>query len=173
MFILFSHRKWWQRLFSRSPQPLPPATDDVEMQAEEEDMKIEEYASSPRLSRPPILSTDDPMSSEVAVIPSQSTDHQLALPDSGVSSSDSSSDDVSTHSVEGEGRHIPQDRKWATRWYWQFLVLIVRTFRESRHNLLSFLNVVQAVLLAIVSGLVWFQVPKLERSISDGYGYVS
>ncbi len=169
---LFSHRKWWQKLFSRSPKPLPPAIDDVEMQAEV-DVKIEEYASSPRLSRPPTVSVDDPLNPDVAVISSKSTVNHLALPDSGLGSSENSSETVSTHSNEGEGRHIPQDRKWATRWYWQFLVLIVRTFRESRHNLLSFLNVVQAVLLAVVVALVWFQVPKIERSISDGYGYVS
>ena len=137
----------------------------------EEAVQIEEYASSPRLPRP-----QTHILSEVQILSSPPED-------SGVGSSDNSSQDdkdtLSTTSSTDEkeevvgSKHIPLDRKWATRWYWQFLVLTVRTFRESRHNLLSALNVIQALLLAIVCALIWFQVPKVEQSISDGYGYVS
>ena len=156
-------RKWWQRLFSRrSPKPLPPP-EDIET------VQIEEYASSPTVPRKdlPTLSATNPITPP---------------DDSGLDSSESSQDDkdevetLSTTSSTSNGQklhNIPVDRKWATRWYWQFLVLTVRTFRQSRHNLLAPLNLVQAVLLAIVCALIWFQVPKVEASISDGYGYVS
>ena len=163
-------RKWWQRIFRLlKPLPPPPQNDDVEKQFEEA-VQIEEYASSPRLPRP-----QTHMVSEVQVLSSPPED-------SGVGSSDSSSQDdkdtlstsSSTEKEEEVGsRHILLDRKWATRWYWQFLVLTVRTFRESRHNLLSALNVIQALLLAVVCSLIWFQTPKVEQSISDGHGYVS
>ena len=155
VFILFSHRKWWQKLFSRSPQPLPPAS-----------APIKEYTSSPQLPRSPTVYAVNPLSPEIVDKPSSPPDNLSALPDN-------SSDDVSTHSIEGEGRHIPQDRKWATRWYWQFLVLIVRTFRESRHNFLSSLNLIQSLFLAIACALVWFQVLKVEENINDAFAFVS
>ena len=64
-------------------------------------------------------------------------------------------------------------RKWPTSWSWQLLVLIVRTFRQSRHVILSKLNLIQTILLAIISSIIWFQVPQDERSIVDRNGYVS
>ena len=64
-------------------------------------------------------------------------------------------------------------RKWPTAWWWQLLVLIVRTFRQSRHVITSKLNCVQAILLAVVVSFVWFQVSDDTRSINDRYGYVS
>ncbi len=155
-------------MFSRS---LPPP-DDVENQVPEDEVKIEEYASSPQLPRPQVLSSINPSAPEIIA---DRVESPANVSDSGVNSTDSNSnvDTVSTHSTEEGERFIPQNRKWATRWYWQFLVLMVRTFRQSRHDLLSPLNVLQAVLLSIVVALVWFQVPKLEPNISDGYGYVS
>ena len=63
-------------------------------------------------------------------------------------------------------------RKWPTPWHWQLLVLTVRTFRQSRHALLSKLNIIQTVLMAIVISLIWFQIPEEEASIRDRYGYV-
>lgn len=63
-------------------------------------------------------------------------------------------------------------RKWPTPWHWQLLVLTVRTFRQSRHVLLSKLNIIQTVLMAVVISLIWFQIPEDEASIRDRYGYV-
>ncbi len=123
------------------------------------------------MPRPAILSATNPSTPEIVI---DRVESPANVSDSGVNSTESNSESASTHSIEEKGgRAIPQDRKWATRWYWQFLVLIVRTFRQSRQEILSIINVFQAVLLAIVCALVWFQVPKVERSISDGYGYVS
>lgn len=66
-----------------------------------------------------------------------------------------------------------KERRWPTPWYWQFLVLTVRTFRQSRHVILSPYNFVQTLLIAAVVSLLWFQVPLEEESISDRYGAVS
>ena len=66
-----------------------------------------------------------------------------------------------------------KERKWPVPWYWQFMVLTVRTFRQSRHILLSKYNIIQALCLSVLVSLVWFQVPRVEESISDRYGVVS
>ena len=121
-------------------------------------MRIEEYMSSPKLPGKASLSALNPLS-ELPAEPSSSETQP---------SSESSSES------EGEGgRKIFKARKWPTRWYWQFLVLLVRTFRQSRHVILSKFNLVQTVLLTIVSSIIWFQLPNIEDSISDRYGYVS
>jgi hypothetical protein len=74
---------------------------------------------------------------------------------------------------EDTGANSAGYRKWPTSWSWQLLVLIVRTFRQSRHVILSKLNLIQTILLAIITALIWFQVPEDERGINDRLGYVS
>lgn len=122
-------------------------------------MRIEEYASSPRLPRngSPALFAFNPLSE----VPLESEDE----PSLSESSSESGGDE--------SGEKIFKVRKWPTRWYWQFLVLLVRTFRQSRHVILSKLNLVQTIILTAVASIIWFQLPKHEDSISDRYGYVS
>ena len=63
-------------------------------------------------------------------------------------------------------------RKWPTSWWWQLLVLVVRSFRQSRHVITSKLNSLQTVLLAVVVSLIWFQVPEDTSSVNDRFGYV-
>ena len=64
-------------------------------------------------------------------------------------------------------------RRWPTHWYWQFLVLTVRTFRHARRTILSVLRMIQTLFLAVICSLLWFQVPYEEQHIFDRYGYVS
>lgn len=121
-------------------------------------MRIEEYASSPKLPRnsSPAFFAFNPLSE----VPLESEGD----PPYSESSSESGGDN---------GEHIFKVRKWPTRWYWQFLVLLVRTFRQSRHVILSKLNLIQTFILTAVASIIWFQLPKHEDSISDRYGYVS
>lgn len=81
---------------------------------------------------------------------------------------DMSDDDKSADSFV----HPSLSRKWPTPWYWQLAVLIIRTFRQSRHVILSKLNMLQTVLIAIIASMLWFQIPDDEESIGDRYGYV-
>ena len=124
-------------------------------------LKIEEYPSSPRLPGKAPLSALNPVSELPAVETSSSESEP-----SSESSSESGGDD-------GGNNKAFKVRKWPTRWYWQFLVLLVRTFRQSRHIILSKLNLLQTVILTIVASVIWFQLPNHEDSIADRYGYVS
>ena len=121
-------------------------------------LKIEEYPSSPRLPGKAPLSALNPVS-ELPIETSSSESEP-----SSESSSESGGDEGSSKAFKV--------RKWPTGWYWQFLVLLVRTFRQSRHIILSKLNLLQTVLLTIVASVIWFQLPNHEDSISDRYGYV-
>ena len=69
--------------------------------------------------------------------------------------------------------HWSRHRKWPTPWYWQLMVLTVRTFKQSRHVILSKLNCVQTMAIALVVSVIWFQIPCDEKSIPDRLGFVS
>lgn len=124
-------------------------------------LKIEEYASSPRLPGKGNFSALNPLSE----VPLETNSSSETVEPSSESSSESGGD--------GGSRKAFKTRKWPTSWYWQFLVLLVRTFRQSRHVILSKLNLTQTLLLTIVSSFIWFQLPHHEDSIADRYGYVS
>ncbi|CAB3976536.1 ABC transporter G family member 14 isoform X3 [Paramuricea clavata] len=68
------------------------------------------------------------------------------------------------------GFHLDHGDKWPTSFWTQFFVLSHRTFKQSLPIILSKLNLVQNLLLAIIIGLIWFQVPHEEESISDRRG---
>ena len=127
----------------------------------EDKVEIEEYPSSPRLPGKASMSTTNPLSSD------------LPLESSSLENSKEPSSESSSESGGDEGQKLFKVRKWPTRWYWQFLVLLVRTFRQSRHIILSKLNLVQTILLTVVSCIVWFQLPNHEDNIPDRLGYVS
>ena len=143
---------------------------ELEREGEEKDMssfkqmngmRIEEYASSPRL---PQNGSHFSAFNPLFELPAESAMPEADLP-SSESSSESGGDD--------SGQRLYKVRKWPTAWYWQFLVLLVRTFQQSRHVILSKLNLVQTLIMTAVASIIWFQLPKHEDSISDRYGYVS
>ena len=112
-------------------------------------VKIEEYASSPRLPRKAQISALNPIAE---------------LSDESCMSETEPSSESSSDSGGDSGQDHFKVRKWPTRWYWQFLVLLVRTFRQSRHVILSKLNLIQTIILTAVTSIVWFQLPKHEDS---------
>ncbi|KAL9969972.1 hypothetical protein ACROYT_G022267 [Oculina patagonica] len=58
---------------------------------------------------------------------------------------------------------------WATSFWTQFTVLLQRTFKQSLPDILSKLELIQNLLLALIVSVVWFQLPYKEESIVDRY----
>ncbi|XP_074625130.1 uncharacterized protein LOC141883522 isoform X2 [Acropora palmata] len=58
---------------------------------------------------------------------------------------------------------------WATSFWTQFTVLMSRTFKQSKPDILSKLSLIQNIMLAVVTALIWFQTPYIEESIADRY----
>ena len=131
--------------------------------SENDNLEILEYPASPRL-----LHRTSPVVNPLAdskQLSESLADSTKQLSESPELSSNSGSDlDTLT------GR---RNRKWPTPWYWQFMVLTVRTFRQSRHVILSKLRISLIIAVAIICSVVWYQVPHVEESITDRYALVS
>lgn len=63
-------------------------------------------------------------------------------------------------------------RKWPTSMWMQIKVLTERNFIEAKHRMLSKLNWIQTVALAIIAGLIWFQPKRTEETIEDIRGWM-
>ncbi|XP_072356839.1 uncharacterized protein [Scyliorhinus torazame] len=57
------------------------------------------------------------------------------------------------------------DRKWASSYFTQYRTLTSRNFKQQRAVILSWLNIVQTFTMAIIPGVIWWQIPKVEDQI--------
>ena len=48
----------------------------------------------------------------------------------------------------------------------------MRNFQEARPRILSRLNLLLTVVLALLAGLVWFQAERTEESVADFQGWI-
>eukprot|EP00127_Corallochytrium_limacisporum_P001713 Clim_evm50s77 gene=Clim_evmTU50s77 len=61
---------------------------------------------------------------------------------------------------------------WEATWFEQVCILSSRSFIQSKGEFLSVLNFSQALALSVVVGLLWYNVPRVEESISDRAGLI-
>jgi len=63
-------------------------------------------------------------------------------------------------------------KKWNTSYLTQLKVLMHRAMRNSRSAIFTPLNFVKSIVLGLISGLVWFQLPEGEKYVADRSGLV-
>jgi len=64
------------------------------------------------------------------------------------------------------------EKKFNTSWLTQFRVLLHRSMKNSRSAILTPLNLVKAVCLGTIVGLLWFQMEDTEKIVVDRAGYL-
>ncbi|KAL8171955.1 LOW QUALITY PROTEIN: hypothetical protein V2J09_023759 [Rumex salicifolius] len=58
-----------------------------------------------------------------------------------------------------------ETEKWATTWYQQFTVLLERGIKERKHEAFSKINIIQILLITLLSGMLWWKSKYLEDQI--------
>lgn len=61
---------------------------------------------------------------------------------------------------------------YPTGFWMQFQILSHRNFKYARPRMLSTLNWLQTIVLGVMSGALWFQLPKSEESLHDIQGWM-
>jgi len=67
---------------------------------------------------------------------------------------------------------VTNDKKWPTSFWTQLHVLTMRNFYEARGRMLSKLNFIQTIVLALVTGSIWYQIPRTEDTLNDVKGWM-
>ncbi|CAL4131060.1 unnamed protein product, partial [Meganyctiphanes norvegica] len=84
----------------------------------------------------------------------------------------SPSESSATTSTNGTCVEFTQTKRWTTSFFTQVKVLTQRNFQVARPFILSRLNWFQTVILALIAGLLWFQVGRTEAELSDIQGWM-
>ncbi|KAK7478223.1 hypothetical protein BaRGS_00030481 [Batillaria attramentaria] len=66
----------------------------------------------------------------------------------------------------------PSSSRWATGFWMQFKMLNWRTYKQSRTRIISKYNIFQSMTIAIIVGLLWFQMERTHDNIKDRLGYL-
>lgn len=66
----------------------------------------------------------------------------------------------------------PGEDKWCTCFWTQLKVLTCRNFYEARGRMLSKLNFIQTIVLALVTGSIWYQITRTEGTLNDVRGWM-
>jgi len=65
--------------------------------------------------------------------------------------------------------HFPL-RKYPVNWWVQFTVLLARAWFQAKGVYLSLLNWFNLIVVALASGLIWFQIENTESRLNDRLG---
>ena len=68
---------------------------------------------------------------------------------------------------------VTSAHRWEATFSQQVLILIERTFKQSRQVILSKIDLIQSLSLALVCSLVWYRMPFEEVNVPDRVGCVS
>lgn len=160
---------------------VPSVTDEICVEVSEGIESSNLLASSPKPSlsktlwrsvRGSFTKSSDPLPQVHALARVSSADfHVSVVTYTRSTSHDYSKIDIDDHDDDEDYSSPYSDisTSWPTSFWTQFTVLVQRTFKQSKPDILSKLNFTQHILLAFVIALIWFQRPYEEQSIEDRY----
>ncbi len=80
----------------------------------------------------------------------------------------------SVHSVGSETREVEgvEEKKFNTSWSTQFYILLHRSLKTSSAAIWTPINFFKSIALAVLTGLLWFQVPHTEAALPDRHSFI-
>jgi ABC-type multidrug transport system ATPase subunit len=97
--------------------------------------------------------------------------HHAEEIEEGITSTKGSFKSSDTDDVEVMENYL-KEKKFNTTWSTQFAVLLHRNLKNSRAAIWKPLNFFKAIALAILTGLLWWQVPHNEEFITDRHSLI-
>ena len=74
--------------------------------------------------------------------------------------------------VDGDAKEEIVEKKFNTSWRTQFGILLHRSLKTSSSAIWTPINFFKSIALAVLTGLLWFQVPHTEGSLSDRHSFI-
>jgi hypothetical protein len=68
---------------------------------------------------------------------------------------------------------VTSEIRWEATFSQQVSILTERTFKQSKKVILSKIDLIQALALALVCSLIWYRIPYIEANVPDRVGCVS
>ncbi|GFQ92171.1 ABC transporter G family member 21 [Trichonephila clavata] len=84
----------------------------------------------------------------------------------------SSWSEVATSSAFSSQMDLNEEKRWPTSFSTQVFVLTLRNCCESWRKMLSPLNLIQTLALAVITGGCWYQIGRTEKTINDVDGWM-
>jgi hypothetical protein len=80
----------------------------------------------------------------------------------------------SIHSVGSDMKEIEgaEEKKFNTTWSTQFYILLHRSLKTSSAAIWTPINFFKSIALAVLTGLLWFQVPHTEAALPDRHSFI-
>jgi len=79
---------------------------------------------------------------------------------------------IKNGSMQKEIEEVGTEKKFNTSWSTQFYILLHRSLKTSSAKILTQLNFFKSVALAVLTGLLWFQVSHDEMHLSDRHSFI-
>lgn len=78
----------------------------------------------------------------------------------------------SVKSVKSQEVVDDEGPKWASSWALQTWILTQRSFRVAKGEVVTMLNLVQCLLLAVISGILWLRLDFTESQVNNRAGFI-
>jgi len=91
--------------------------------------------------------------------------------DKSVAANDNNSSSNNNNNNSSSKKDNDIINKYNTSWMTQYTVLMQRSLKGSRSSIFTHLNMMKSVAIGVIAGMIWWQMPYTEKTVSDRSSY--
>jgi len=91
--------------------------------------------------------------------------------DKSVAANDNNSSSNNNNNNSSSKKDNDIINKYNTSWMTQYTVLMQRSLKGSRSSIFTPLNMMKSVAIGVIAGMIWWQMPYTEKTVSDRSSY--